>query len=78
MHGRRGGGMAEAVRDEQPPVPVVVGVGLRVAGRQVERGFDVARLVGEPQVELEVGPVVGERVDDRLEGVGEGHRCRQA
>ena len=34
---------------------------------EVERRFDVARLVGEAQVELEVGPVVGQRVDDRLE-----------
>jgi tRNA-modifying protein YgfZ len=31
-------------------------------------------LVGEAQVELEVGPVVRQRLDDLLEGVGEEHR----
>ena len=50
--------------------------GLRVARDQVHRRVDVARLVGDPQVELEVGPVVGQRVDDLLEGVGEGHRAK--
>src|SRR5271168_535242 len=40
VDGRRRGGVAEAVRDEQPPVPVVVRVGLRVAGRQVDGGVD--------------------------------------
>ena len=78
MHGRRGGRVPEAVRHQQLPVPVVVGVGPGVAGRQVQRGVDVARLVGDPQVELEVGPVGGELVEDFLEGVRQRHRCRQA
>ena len=73
MHGRRGGGVAEAMGHEQPPVPVVVGVGTRVARGQVQRRLDVARLVGDPQVELEVGPVLGQRVDDPLEVLGECH-----
>ena len=72
VHGRRGGGVPEAVRDQQPPVPVVVGVGARVAGGEVQRRLDVARLVGDAQVELEVRPVLGQRVDD-LAG-----RCRRA
>ena len=66
-------GVAEAVRHQQPPVPVVARVGLRVAGDEVQRGVDVARLVVDAQVQLEVRPVAGERVDDLLEGVGEGH-----
>ena len=73
MNGRRRGGVAEAVRDGQPPVPIVVGVGLRVAGRQIDGSVDVERLVGEPQIELEVGPVVGEPIDDRLECLREAH-----
>src|SRR5256885_4869415 len=74
MHGGRGGGVAEAVGHEQPPVPVGVRIGLRVAGHEVERGLDVAALVAHAQVHLEVGPVVGERVHDLLELVGEAHR----
>ncbi len=65
--------MTEAMGDEQPPVPVVLGVRPRVARRQVQRRFDVARLVGDAHVQLEVRPVVGQRVDDLLEGVGEAH-----
>src|SRR5712692_895217 len=74
VHGGGGGGVAEAVGDEQPPVPVGVRVGLRVAGDEVERRLDVAALVPHAQVQLEVGPVVGERVHDLLELVGEAHR----
>ena len=65
--------MAEAVGDQQAPVPVVMGVGLGVARHQVDRGFNVARLIGDAQVELEVGPVVGKRVEDLLEGVCQAH-----
>ena len=68
-----GGGVAEAVRHQQPPVPVVMGVGLGVAGHQVHGRLHVARLVGYAQVELEVGPVVGKRVHDLLEVVGQAH-----
>ena len=64
VHGLHRGRVAEAVRDQQPPVPVVLGVGLRVGDDEEDGGVDVARLVGDPQVELEVGPVVGERLDD--------------
>ena len=35
-------------------------------------GIDV--LVVDAQVQLEVRPIAGQRVDDLLEGVGEGHR----
>ncbi len=69
----RGSGMTEAMSDQQTPVPVVVGVRLCVAGDQIDGGVDIARLVGQAQVELEVGPVVRERIDDPLEGVGEAH-----
>src|SRR5439155_13845899 len=58
VHRGSGGGVTEAVRDEQAPVPVVVGVGLRVARDQVHGRFHVARLIPDAQVELEVGPVV--------------------
>jgi len=74
VNGGRGGGVTEAMSDQQAPVPVVVGVRLCVAGDQIDGGVDVARLVGQAQVELEVGPVVRERIDDPLEGVGEAHR----
>ena len=70
----RGGRVPEAMRDDQPPVPVVLGVGTRVARREIDRRVDVARLVRDPQIELEIGPVVGERVDDLLKCVREGHR----
>ena len=59
--------MAEAMGDHQPPVPVVVGVGLGVGGHQHHRGVDVAALVEDPQVELEIGPVVGQRGDEVFE-----------
>jgi hypothetical protein len=68
------GGMAEGVCDRQAPVPVVAGVRLGVAGAQDHGGLHVALLVGNPQVELEVGPVARERVDDLRKCVGEGHR----
>jgi hypothetical protein len=67
-------GVPEVVGHQQPPVPIVARVGLRVAGDEVERGVDVARLVVDAQVQLEVRPVAGKRVDDLLEGVGKGHR----
>ena len=70
--GRRRGGVAELVGDQDPPVPVVVRVRLRVDLHDQRRGVDVARLV-DAQVELEVGPVGRQRVDDLLELVGERH-----
>ena len=73
VHGRHRRGVAEAVRDDHAPVPVVAGVWLRVAGDEQDRGVDVAAFVEDPQVELEVGPVVWKRVDDLGEGLGEGH-----
>src|SRR5437763_5420240 len=74
VHRGRRGGVAEAVGDEQAPVPVGLRIGLRVAGDHVQRALDVPSLVTQPQVQLEVSPVVGERVDDLLELVGEAHR----
>ena len=44
--------------------------------REVQRRFDVARLVGDAHVELEVGPVVRERVHDPLEGLCEAHGAK--
>jgi tRNA-modifying protein YgfZ len=76
MHRRHRGGVTKAVRYEQAPVPVVMRIGPGVAAGQVQRRFDVAGLIGDPQVELEVGPVVGQRVDDLLEAVGERHPCK--
>ena len=65
--------MAELVRDEDPPVPVCLGVRLGVHLGEDHRGVDVARLVRQPEVEREVGPVVGKRVEDLLKALGEGH-----
>jgi hypothetical protein len=48
----------------------MVGVGLGVAGRQVERGLDVARLLRDAQIQLEVRPVLGKPVDDLLKALG--------
>ena len=45
VHGRRGGGVAELVGDEDPPVPVVVRVGLRVDLHEQRRRVDVAGLL---------------------------------
>ena len=72
MHGGRRGGVAELVGDEQPPVPVVVRVRQRVDLGDERRGVDVAVLL-HAQVELQVGPVRRQRVDDLLELVGERH-----
>ena len=71
MHRLHRRGVAKAVRDQQSPVPVVFGVGLRVRHDQEDRRIDVARLVGDSQVQLEVGPVVRQRVDDLLEARSE-------
>ena len=72
--GLRRGAVPETVCDVEPPVPVVFGVRVCEAGRQVERRFDVAGLVRDPQVDLQVGPVIRLRVEDRLEVVGEAHQ----
>ena len=69
----RRGGVAEAVGDQQAPVPVGLRVGLRVDLAQRDRGVDVAALVVDPQVELEVGPVGRKRVEDLLEVRGQSH-----
>ena len=76
MHGGRRRGVAETVGYQQPPVPVVVRVGARVAAREVQRRLHVARLVGDAHVELDVGPVVRERVHEPLELICEGHGAK--
>ena len=78
MDGGRCGGVAEAMRDQQAEVPVVVRVGHGVAGDQVRRGVHVPPLVGQPQVDLQVGPVVGQRIDDLGERVRQPARHRAA
>ena len=55
-----------------PQVPVVARVRLRVAGHEQRRGVDVAVLF-DAQVELEVGPVGRQRVENLLEGFGKRH-----
>src|ERR1700759_3163279 len=73
--GLRRGGVAEAGGDEQPPVPLARPVvHLRVDLAEEDGAVDVAALVVDPQVDLEVGPVRRERVEDALEVFGEGHR----
>ena len=66
------GGVAEVVGDEQAEVPVVDRVRLGVAGHEQRRRLDVAVLL-DAQVELEVGPVGRQRVEDLLEGLGKRH-----
>src|SRR5215218_2784850 len=73
LDGLRRRGMAEAVGDEQPPVPIRVAVDLRVDLAQSHGAVDVVGLVLDPQVELEVGPVGRQRLEDALEVIGEGH-----
>src|SRR5207248_2483036 len=75
VDGRRRGGVAELVRAQDAPVPVVVGVRLGVAGDDQRRRLDVARLV-DAQVELEVAPVRRQDVEDLLEVVRQAHRAR--
>jgi hypothetical protein len=53
VDGRRGGAMAEAMRDVDAPVPVVVAMGLRVDRHQQRRRLDVALLIEDPQIERE-------------------------
>jgi hypothetical protein len=55
----------ELVGDVDVEVPVVTRVGLRVAGHEELRGVDVAALL-DAQVELQVGPVRRERVENLL------------
>ena len=68
---RRRRRMPETVRDQQPPMPVVTRVGLRIALHEQQRGIDVAPFIEDPQVELEVGPIVRKRLDDLIEGLGQ-------
>src|SRR4051794_36096821 len=63
----------ERVGRAQAEVPVVLGVGLRVDLREQRGGVDVARLVGQPQVDAELRPVGRQGVDDALEGLGQSH-----
>ncbi len=76
MHRRRRRGVPELVGAPDSPVPVVLRVALRVALGKNHRRLHVALLVGDPQVELEVGPVARQRVDDPLEVRGQGHGRR--
>jgi hypothetical protein len=55
------------VRDDQPPVPIVLGIRLRIGADQADRRLDVASLVKDPEIELEIGPIVGEVGDDLVE-----------
>ena len=73
VHRGRGGGVPELVCAPDQPVPVVPRVALGVALREDHRRLHVAALVGDPQVELEIGPVARQLVDDPLELRGQGH-----
>ena len=66
--------VTELVGDDEVEVPVVVRVRLGVAGHDQRRGVDVAVLL-DAQVELEVGPVRRERVENLLEFFGKRHDC---
>ena len=68
------GGVTEPVGDVDPPVPVGPRVRLGVHLGEHHRGVDVARLVGDPQVELEVRPVVRQGLDAPPGSPGERHR----
>ena len=68
--------MPEAVRDQQAPVPAGVRVGLQGWLSEHHGRLDVARLVVDSEVELEVGPVAGKLVDDPLEALREGGHAR--
>jgi folate-binding protein YgfZ len=68
-----GSRMAEVVCDEQAPVPVVMRVGPGVAGGEVERRLHIAGLVAETHIDLEVRPILGQRVDDPLKRIREAH-----
>jgi hypothetical protein len=74
MGGLGRGGVAEAVRAAQPPVPVAARVGLRVAGAENHGSVHVTPLVVDPQIQLQIGPIIGEGADDPLEGLCKGHR----
>ena len=73
-HGLGGGRVAEAMGHAQPPVPVVLRVRHGVDLNEQRGGLDIAPLVEDPQVELELGPVGRHGVHHRLEVVGERHR----
>jgi hypothetical protein len=65
--------MAELVGHVDPEVPLGLRVRLRVDLAEDHGGVDVAVLVGQPQVADDVAPVTRERVEDRLEVVGQCH-----
>ena len=69
----RSRGMPEFVGTADAPVPVVARIALGVALREDHGGLDVAALVRDPHVELEIGPVARQVVDDLLEVGGQGH-----
>ena len=72
-HGLGGRGVAELVRGADAPVPVVLRVRHGVDLHEQRRRFDVAVLVGDAQVELELRPVGRQRVEQALEVIGERH-----
>ena len=72
VRGRRGRGVPELVGDEEMEMPVVVGIRLGVARDEQRGGVDVAVLV-DAQVELEVGPVRRQCVEELLEFVRKRH-----
>ncbi len=69
--------VAETVGHKQAPVPFPPRIRLGVAGNKQGRGLDVTGLVEDPQLELEVGPVLRQGIDDLREGVGQRHRAEQ-
>jgi tRNA-modifying protein YgfZ len=68
-----GGSVPEPVGHNQAPMPVLPRIGLRVAGREQHGRFDITAQVVNAQVELEIGPVTRQRVDDLFEGLGKRH-----
>src|SRR5918994_2932703 len=65
--------MTELVRAADPPVPVVLRVRHGVDLHEQRRSVDVAVLVCDAKVELQLRPVGRQRVEQALEVVGERH-----
>ena len=67
LDGLRCRGLAEAVGHHQAPVPIRPGIGLGIDEAELDGGVDVPGLVVDAKVNLEIGPVIGERIEYRLE-----------
>ena len=69
--------MPEAVSNQQTPIPVRLRIGLRIDLAEGHGRIDVAALILDPQIQLEVGPIRRHRIEHLLKVRSQAHKQKR-